>query len=191
MSLPRLLLIILTLLCLPGLSSCTRVSTCLADRAQQYDGVEAEQNIYRSGNKHYLKGHRVQLRDSHDVLIDLCGGGSTRVKIKGTDGETVYCPVRYERDATYSYQVLYDWHRQGEWTSTPPPAPLVRTRNIYNVHPYHPVGKAKYNAHALWAYPMAAVSLVAIDIPTGLGHGLYFLCIELPYSLWSWHQKQP
>lgn len=168
----------LAVLCMSCLSSCTQLSLRFWGWGQKYNGVEMENNtIYRSGKAFYVKGRRVQYREFHELIFYGKEQGIIPVKISGTEGETVYRRIRNERKRSRYYQ-SEEWDLVGDWEATPPQQPLVPTTLQHRYGMYQPTSGSQRSAHAIWAYPMAALSLVAVDIPTGVASVCYGLFIH-------------
>ena len=103
------------------------------------------------------------------------------------EGRAVYCtrrsawvqdPFSSARDATYT--LISEVEQQPLLTyslATMEPSELPEQAVLsgvgYRPEPI-PTGESRCTLHAVWAYPLSAVSLVLLDIPSVLAYGLYF-----------------
>ena len=103
------------------------------------------------------------------------------------EGRTVYCtrrsawtldPFAPSRDAAYTlipeeeHQPLLTYRLE---TMEPAELPEYAVLSGVDCRPDSiPTGKSRCTLHAVWAYPLSAVSLVMLDVPSVLVYGLYF-----------------
>ena len=103
------------------------------------------------------------------------------------EGRAVYCtrrsawvqdPFKPVQDATYTLipeveQQPLLIYRLATMELVELPEQAVLSGVGYRPEPI-PTGESRCTLHAVWAYPLSAVSLVLLDIPSVLAYGLYF-----------------
>lgn len=154
-------------------TSCTRVSSCLADMGNRFDRVAVDTpTIYRSGGKMYVVGRREECRSLSYLTWAPKGPNSRIVKIDGTESEIVYHEVNkvYE-----TLGVSYELTKNSGWSTTPPTAPLISTNIRHGITHGYPSGESHTDLNALWAYPAATLAFIAIDIPCNVGTGCFMI----------------
>lgn len=151
------------------LTSCTNLCQNVADFGAEYSGVVLTErdSCFVLGGKYYLKGQRARFRRTyvdHPFAIAKPRPDEFTVK-SGTLGETVYREIRLDKEGGVQFADGSVWMT--------PDAPPEEVRPLGDAALSHLIqsvnhGSRELTAHALYAYPLSAVTLVCIDLPLNL-----------------------
>lgn len=182
---------LILLLLLFAVPSCTQVHTRFIDLGQRFDGVQPDKVcLFKSGGKLWVKGQRMQFSLRRQLFVLEKHGRYEYIPIDGTQGEIVYREVCWKSDAR---PPRYDYAEGSKWRSLP-----ADTMQQVKVHAddelwfkANRTGKFEADAHALWAYPMAVASFVAVDVPSVvLAPALWVLLVPPLYCVDAITQQQ-
>ena len=187
--------------CLFCLASCTNLYQWCFDLGAEYEGVEVEQQVYRCGGKHYVKGKRADFRRVNTDPLILIGKpvpDSFR-KIDGTEREPMYREVsltrneRYNADSPVVVKVA-SFAEGSQWISAelPKDSAAVDADCLFGDNEID--GERRMNAHALYAYPLGAVAGALVDAPLNalcLGFVSPLFVCSLPALAQSQQQQLP
>ena len=157
-------------------ASCTNFCQDIADWGAEYDGVEKAKGevYYRHGGKKYLKGYRAKFRRTYVQNPYLLAKPTPDLyEMKpGTMGEEVYSELRADKDGCLRLVDAGDWkplklkdtraYPMGENMVTPWPAVNTYSREL--------------TPHAIYAYPLAAATLVGVDVPLNIAGAAAGVC---------------
>lgn len=151
------------------LTSCTNLCQNVADFGAEYSGVVLTErdSCFVLGGKYYLKGQRARFRRTyvdHPFAIGKPIPDEFTVK-SGTLGETVYREIRLDKEGGVQFADGSVWMT--------PDAPPEEVRPLGDAALSHLIQSVNYGsreltAHALYAYPLSAVTLACIDLPLNL-----------------------
>ena len=162
---------------LPILSaSCTNFCQDIADWGAEYDGVEKTKGevYYRHGGKKYLKGYRAKFRRTYvQNPFVIAKPDPARYEMRpGTLGEAVYSELRADEDGCLRLVDAREWK----------PLKLKDTRaypmgkNMVSPWPSVNAYSRELTPHAIYAYPLAAATLVCVDVPLNIAGAAVGVC---------------
>ncbi len=158
--------------CLFCLASCTNLYQWCFDLGAEYDGVEVEQQVYRWGGKHYVKGKRADFRRVKTDPLILIGKPfpDSFKKMEGTEREPLYREVslrQKEIDSTGGTIVVKEarFADGSRWISAEAPKGAVAVDADCVFGDNEIDGERRLNAHALYAYPLGTVAGALVDAP--------------------------
>lgn len=157
-----------------GLTSCTNLCQYVADCGAEYDGVELTERecYYRHGGRKYVRGQRAKFKRTsvqNPYLLGKPIPDQYEVKPE-TLGEVVYRELQLDRGGM--------WSLSGNWKSLTLhdtrayPMPEKTSLGWSSVNEY----SRKLTPHALYAYPLATVVGVCIDVPLNIAGGAAAVC---------------
>ena len=150
-------------------SSCTNFCGRFIDMGQVHSAIEITkpEEMYRVGNRRYIRGVSADFEyRSNWVMDNLKSPGGEYVRIPGSEKGNRYHEVVLDPDDEGEHYILKP---DAEWTTGLPGEPSGMTVS-YNTKRYHRIcdKKTETTAHAVYAYPLAAVAFVAVDVPTAI-----------------------
>lgn len=146
--------------------SCTNLCQTVADWGEEYSGVEVtEPQVYYShGGKKYVKGQRAKFRrvfTDHPYAIAKPWPDKFE-PIAGTrEGEDLYREVYYGKG---QWQATYTEDSEWKPMQLKNPQQFPKDRELYRTLTLDHNSR-RATAHALYAYPLAALTFVAVDLP--------------------------
>ncbi len=182
-TIPRILTTTALCLAAMGMSSCTQFCARFIDMGQVRTGIEITEpkEVYRVGNRHYIRGEKAEFEYRHDWLWkELKNNGGEYTRIPGSETGSLYHEIS---QGSESKTPRYYLKRDAEWLSELPGSPSAKIITFSDKMPHGVYNrKTRTTAHALYAYPLAAAALVAVDVPVAL------LCtaleiLTLPYEM--------
>lgn len=160
------------------LASCTQFRARIADLGEKHTGVDIAppRVVYRVANRYYVQGVQAEFEHHTPILMKTIkeqGGEYTR--IPGTEGKVVYHEI--EQGEYGGYYLAHN----ADWQTT---LPGKAARIIFSPSTKLPQGacvvQSHTTAHALYAYPLAAVAFVGLDVPSALLNTAWSILL-IPY----------
>ena len=174
-----------TALCLAAIScvSCTQFSARFIDMGQVSSGIEitAPKEVYRVGNRHYIRGEKAEFEYRHDWLWkELKTNGGEHRRIPGSETGSLYHEITQNSD---SKSQRYYLKHNAEWLKELPGTPSEQLITFSDKIPHGVYEEeTRTTAHALYAYPLAAAAFVAVDVPSALIYSVVNILMA-PYIL--------
>lgn len=146
-------------------------------------GIEITEpkEVYRVGNRHYIRGEKAEFEYRHDWLWkELKNNVGEYTRIPGSETGSLYHEISQGSD---SEPPRYYLKRDATWLTALPGKSSEKIITFSQTMPHGVyTEETRTTAHALYAYPLAAAALVAVDVPVAL------LCIALeiltlPYEM--------
>lgn len=162
------------------LASCTQFSARLSDMGKTYSGVDISSPgvVYRVADRYYVQGVQAEFEHHSPLLIENIkdsGGGYRR--IPGTEGAVLYHEMEQGDSGHYYLAEHASWQTD---------LPGKAARIIFSPSTVLPVGACVEQSHttarALYAYPLAAVAFVGVDVPGALLYTAWGI-LMIPYEL--------
>lgn len=166
----------------PGLVSCTNLCQTIKDRGEVYSGVKLQDtSVYYSNNgKKYIKGQRYDFRRTfvdHPYSIGKKAYDQFEA-IEGSGGETLYHEICTGKGGCVVYADNSEWLQlpderlraypmKGKWADDAAYVSRFCSR--------------RPTWHALYAYPLSAVSFVCVDLPLNTVGFAVATVISLPF----------
>lgn len=149
--------------------SCTQCCFRFIDMGQVSTGIEITEpkEVYRVENRLYIRGEKAEFEYRHNWLWkELKHNGGEYTRIPGTETGSLYHEISQDSDSESPRYYLKD---NAEWLTTLPGDFSEKMLTFSHTMP-HGVYKeeTRTTAHALYAYPLAAVAFVTVDVPTAL-----------------------
>lgn len=163
--------------------SCTQFCFRFIDMGQVSTGIEIPElkEVYRVGNRLYIRGEKAEFEYRHDWLWkELKTNGGEYTRVPGSEIGSMYHEISQDAD---SEPPRYYLKRDATWLTALPGKSSEKIITFSQTMPHGVYTKEKRTtAHALYAYPLAAAALVAVDVPAAL------LCmaleiLTLPYEM--------
>ena len=163
--------------------SCTQFCFRFIDMGQVSTGVEIPEpkEVYRVGNRLYVQGVKAEFEYRHDWLWkELKTNGGEYTRVPGSEIGSMYHEISQDSD---SETPRYYLKRDAEWLTALPGKSSEKIITFSQTMPHGVyTEETSTTAHALYAYPLAAAALVAVDVPVAL------LCfaleiLTLPYEM--------
>ncbi len=157
-------------------ASCTNLCQDIADWGAEYDGVEKTKGevYYRHEGKKYLKGCRAKFRRTYvQNPFVIAKPDPARYEMKpGTQGETVYRELKADEDGCLRLVDGSDWKPLKLKDTRAYAAEKMMVSPRPSVNSY----SRELTPHAIYAYPLAAATLVCVDVPLNIAGGAAFVC---------------
>ena len=175
-----------------GLASCTNLCQTVSDWGAVYSGVEpVEKNVYyRHGGKKYVKG---QPADYVRTFVDHPYAIRKRLYDRFALSELkeaapLYREIRIRKDGSAVFADNSSWETQDLKNSTPIPlrAELNENSDVFEC-------SRRPTWHALYAYPLSAVTFACVDLPLNVaGAAVAGVCLIpfIPAGVISHQQQQ-
>ena len=167
-----------------GLVSCTNLCQTVKDMGVVYRGVKPQEtNVYYSCNgKKYIKGQRYDFRRT---FVDHPYSIGTKEQdrfaaVEGSGGETVYREIRVSKDGWANYAKGSKWQQLSAEKLRAYPLNAEWTAEADNVSRY---SARRTTWHALYAYPLSAVTFTCVDLPLNVVGVAAEIVISIPFSL--------
>ncbi len=181
------------LLSFAWLSSCTNLCQNVADFGAVYSGVLLTEPTlcFQRGGKSFVRGQRASFRRTdvdHPCAITKPQPAQFAVK-PGSLGEVVYRELQVDKDGSVAFAEDSDWRPMAmEGASTRPLHQSSLKLSPMSVDQY----SRELTPHAVYAYPLAALTFACVDLPLnllGAGAALGTAAVVIPagavYSLVS------
>ena len=163
--------------------SCTQFCARFIDMGQVSTGIEIPElkEVYRVKDRLYIRGEKAEFEYRHDWLWkELKTNGGEYTRVPGSEIGSMYHEISQASD---SEPPRYYLKRDATWLTALPGKSSEKIITFSQTMPHGVYAKeTRTTAHALYAYPLAAAALVAVDVPAAL------LCtaleiLTLPYEM--------
>ena len=164
-------------------SSCTKYSARFIDMGQVHSGIEITQpeEVYLVGNRRYIRGESAKFKyRGNRFWIYLKGSDGEYIRIPGSENGSRYHEIAIDPD--FAPDVYY-LTSGGEWlTSLPGKSTGLIISHDKNSRQQLCDRETECTLHALYSYPLAAATFVAVDVPAALVSTAWGV-LTIPYYL--------
>ena len=174
-----------TAICLAAVDcvSCTNFCGRFIDMGEVHSAIEITkpEEMYCVGKRRYIRGVSADFEYKSNLVMDnLQSPGGEYIRIPESEKGSRYHEVMLAPDYKGEHYILKP---DAEWATRLPgePSEMVVTYDTKRHHRLCDV-KTETTAHALYAYPLAAVAFVVVDVPTALISSACAI-LSVPYIL--------
>lgn len=172
MSIPffhRIIAAIALFLAVGACASCTKFSARFIDMGQVHSGIEITQpeEVYLVGDRRYIRGESAKfVHRSTWFWQELKNSGGEYIRIPGSENGSRYHEISIDPDFAPDVYCLTSGE---EWlTALPGKSSGLIIEYDKDMRQSLCDRETECTVHALYSYPLAAVALVAVDVPSAL-----------------------